>query len=145
MAVLTGLFTLGRDAELKTIPGGTTVCELSLAYDYGQKGQDGRKPTQWVRGALWGRQGEALAQYLTTGKQIGATLEDVHVRTYRKSDGTEGASLEGKVISLEFARGNPRNEDGGSAPAPQRQARPAPAPAPRASAGFDESEEDIPF
>ena len=143
MAIMSGLFTLGRDAELKTTSSGTSVCELALAYDYGMKGQDGRKPTQWVRGALWGKQGEALAQWLTKGKQIAATLEDVHVRTYRKNDGTDGHSLEGKVIQIEFARGNPRQDDA----APQRQARPAQpsrAPAP-ASSGFDAADEDIPF
>lgn len=141
MTILSGLFTLGRDAELKTTPSGTHVCELALAYDYGMKGQDGRKPTQWVRGALWGKQGEALAQYLTKGKQIAATLEDVHVRTYRKNDGTDGHSLEGKVIQIEFARGNPRQDDAPAPPpAPQRQARQQPA-----SSGFDAADEDIPF
>lgn len=135
MATMSGLFTLGRDAELKTTPSGTHVCEMALAYDYGQKGQDGRKPTQWIRAALWGKQGEVLAQWLTKGKQISATLEDVHVRTYRKSDGTEGASLEGKAIQIEFARGNPRQDD---APPPQRQQRQPPA-----SSGFDDG--DVPF
>ena len=36
MAIMSGLFTLGRDAELKTTSSGTSVCELALAYDYEQ-------------------------------------------------------------------------------------------------------------
>ena len=47
MATLTGLFTLGRDAETRVTQGGTTVVQLAVAYNYGRKGEDGKKPSQW--------------------------------------------------------------------------------------------------
>lgn len=50
MPTLTGLFTIGH-AEQRTTASGTPTLQLSLAYDYGRKGEDGRKPTQWVRAA----------------------------------------------------------------------------------------------
>lgn len=141
MATLNGLFTLGRDAELKTTPSGTSVCELALAYNYGMKGQDGKKPSQWLRASLWGKQGEVLAQYLTKGKQVSACVDDLHVRSFTKQDGSAATSLEGRVIAIELARGQ-RQES--AAPAP----RPAPAPPPAqrsAGSGFDDMDSDIPF
>lgn len=48
MATLTGLFTLGRDAETRVTQGGTTVVQLAVAYNYGRKGEDGKKPSQWL-------------------------------------------------------------------------------------------------
>ena len=42
MATLTGLFTIGRDAETRVTQGGTTVVQLAVAYNYGRKGDDGK-------------------------------------------------------------------------------------------------------
>lgn len=116
MAILTGLFTLGRDCELRSTPSGDQVATLALAYNYGKK-QDGKQPTQWVRATLWGKRAESLAQHLTKGKQIFATLEDVNVREFEKQDGTKSFSLEARVSDLEFTRGQSQAQ----APAPQRQ------------------------
>jgi hypothetical protein len=37
MAILAGLFRIARDAELRSLPDGTPVINLALAYDYGTK------------------------------------------------------------------------------------------------------------
>lgn len=139
MATLTGLFTLGRDAETRVTPNGTTVVKLACAYNHGRKGDDGKRPTQWVDVSMFGKQAEALAPYLTKGKQVSLVIKDPHVRTYQKQDGTTGISLEGTADFDEFARGHPQEQ---SAP------KPAPKPvqkAPPASSGFDDMEDDIPF
>ena len=140
MATLTGLFTLGRDAETRVTPNGSTLVQLAAAYNYGRKGEDGKKPTQWVRVAMFGQQAEKLAPYLTKGKQVSLVIRDLHIATFQKQDGTTGTSLEGVADFDDFARG-PKQE--GAAPAP----RPAPAPAPARSAGsgFDDMDDDIPF
>ena len=117
MAVLTGLFTLGRDAETRVTQGGTTVVQLAAAYNYGRKGDDGRKPTQWLRLSMFGKQAEALAPHLTKGKQVSLIVRDLHISTFQKSDGTDGVALEGVADFDDFARG-PRQDDGqGAAPA----------------------------
>lgn len=141
MAVLTGLFTLGRDAEIRVTQGGTTVVQLAVAYNYGRKGEDGKKPSQWVRASMFGKQAETLAPYLTKGKQVSLVIRDLHIATFQKQDGSTGTSLEGVADFDDFARG-PKQE--GAAPAP----RPAPAqpPAQRAAgSGFDDMDDDIPF
>jgi single-strand DNA-binding protein len=72
--VLVGRLT--RDAELKYTSGGQAVCKFSVAVNRRRKSGD-----QWVDEAnffdvvLWGRQGEALNQYLTKGKMIGVDGE----------------------------------------------------------------------
>lgn len=144
MATLNGLFTLGKDCELRTTPSGDDVATLSLAYNYGRK-QDGKQPTQWIRATLWGKRATTLAQYLTKGKQIYASLDDVHIREYEGSNG-KGFNLEAKIVDLEFTRGQQQQDQGyggnsqpARQPAPQRQA-PQPAPS-----GFDDVDSDIPW
>jgi single-strand DNA-binding protein len=151
---------LGKDAELRFAPDGTAVCNLSLAVSYG-KAQDGKRPTQWIEASLWGKQAEALAQYLTKGSMHCFALSDLHIETYQGQNG-EGHKLVARVDSVELG---PRMD----APqgAPQQPARPAPArnayadakgvparpaaPARQAAqsygvgSGFDSMDEDIPF
>lgn len=134
MAQIIGLFRLGRDAELRSTAGGDQVAQLALAYNYGKKGDDGKKPTQWIDASIWGQRAQSLAPYLTKGSLISATLDDVHVRTYDKKDGGgQGFSLTGRVSALEFAGGN-KSE----AAAPKPAAKPAAKAAPAQSS-------DIPF
>lgn len=121
MAVLTGLFRLGRDAEVRFTADGEPVASLALAYNYGKK-EDGKQPSQWIEGALWGKRAEALAPYLTKGSTISAVLSDVHIRTWEK-DGKQGAALSGRIMDLEFA-GKPSGEKAAAKPAP---AKPKPA------------------
>jgi single-strand DNA-binding protein len=137
MAILTGLMRLGRDAEVKKV-GNDSVANLALAYELSRKGDDGKKPTVWVDGALWGKRAEALAQYLTKGTAVVVTLNDPHVRTYPKKDGTQGFALTGQVIDITFA--------GGPAKASDKPAeKPKPAPAPVNNGGFDDPDDSIPF
>ncbi len=141
MATLTGLFTLGRDAELRTTANGDPVASLALAYNYGRKGQDGKTPSQWVDGALWGERAQKLAEHLTKGTQFYMQLDDLHVETYDKRDGGQGVKLVGRVGQLEFTRG----QSNGQRPAATPKPTPAPSPAASTGSGFDDMDDDIPF
>jgi single-strand DNA-binding protein len=132
-----GLARIGRDVELRHTPNGEAVANLSLAFTYGKRGADGKRPTQWVEAALWGKRAESLAPYLLKGQQVVAYLEDVSVQTFRKQDGTDGVKLAARVGDLELIAG--QNE--AQAPAPTR----APAPRPAAPSGFDDMADDIPW
>lgn len=118
MPTLTDVGRIGRDTEVRFTPAGDAVANLAIACEYGRKGQDGKRPTQWVDATLWGKQAEAMAPYLVKGQQIHFTIDDAHVETYSKSDGTQGTKLTGKVIIIKFA-GSPPANDGN-----QQQARP---------------------
>jgi single-strand DNA-binding protein len=150
MATLTGLFTIGRNAELRATSGGGQVVQMSVAYNYGRKGEDGRKPSQWVKVSMFGKQAEALVPYLLKGKQVSLVIRELHVVTFEKQDRTMGVALEGVADFDDFARGQ-RQDDAAPASAPPPAARrpPAPSPAPAArpggSSGFDDMDDDIPF
>ena len=133
--ILTGLARLGRDATLRHTPQGKPVAELALAFNYGQKGADGKRPSQWIEAHLWGDRAEALAPHLTKGSAIDVVLTEPHIETWTKKDQTTGVKLVARVAELEFAGGG-QKPAGGSAPAPRPDAA-------QSSSAFDES--DSPF
>ena len=140
---MTGLARIGRDPELRFTSGnGTPVLGLSLAFSYGKKGDDGKKPTQWVDATLWGQRAESLEPYLKKGALVVAHLEEVHIETYQRRDGGEGHKLVAKVTDIELVPSGQR-EEGRPAAAPRPAARPAPAPA--GGSGFEDMDDDIPF
>lgn len=107
---LIGVARLGQDAELRHLSNGTAVCNLSLAYNYGKKGQDGKRPSQWVEAALFGERAESLAKFLVKGTSLFVDLRDVHIETFQKRDGSSGTKLTGLVDTLEFAGNRPGND-----------------------------------
>lgn len=142
-----GLARLGRDAEIRYTPGGDPVCNLSLAVNYGMKGEDGNRPTQWIDASLWGKQAEALVQYLVKGSVHCFALSDVHIEPFTRGDGSAGTKLAARVDSVELGPRKDAAQDG-SAPAPARQAAPAggaPRPAPKPAPNFSDMDDDIPF
>lgn len=133
-----GVARLGRDAELRHTQNGDAVASLSLAFNYGRKGADGNKPTQWVEGSLWGKQAEALAQYLPKGQQVYVVMDDPHIETFQGRSG-EGHKLVGRISSIELVGGRPQGQEPARAPAPAPRPKAAPA------SGFDDMDDDIPF
>ena len=132
--MLAGLARLGRDMEVRYTQAGEAVGTLSLAYNYGKKGSDGKRPTQWIDAALWGDRVDKLGQYLLKGKLLYVVLDDVHIETYEKKDGTTGSALRARVGQIEFAGGK---DD-------EQQARPA-KPEKAAGGGAAALDDDVPF
>lgn len=136
-----GLARIGRDAELRKTQSGESVLSLSLAFSYGRKGDDGRRPTQWVDATMWGKRAEALAPYLQKGGLVSVTLEEVRIETFTGKNG-ESHKLAARVVDIELAGGS---KDGSAAPAPQRAPAPPRAASAPASSGFQDMDDDIPF
>lgn len=140
MAQMFGLARIGKDTELRTV-GTDSVVNLALAFNYGRKGEDGKRPTQWVDASLWGKLAVAIAPYLLKGVSVSVTLDDIHIETYQGSNG-EGSKLVGRVSSIELAGGGQAQSAApAQRPAPAPAARPAPKPAPN----FSDLDDDIPF
>lgn len=95
-----GLVRIGRDAELKQTNNGKAVLNVPLAYSYGKEG------TQWIEAAMFGERAEKVAQYFTKGKALCVSLDNVHVETYAKKDGSTGVKLTAMIASFEFAGSN---------------------------------------
>lgn len=146
MAQLFGLARIGLDAELRYTSDGTPVLGVALAFNYGKKGQDGKKPTQWVEASIWRQRAEALAPYLLKGTSVSVTVDDIHIETYQRQDGGAGVKLVGVISAIDFA-GAPAQEQTQSQAqrpaAPARQERQAAPQAP--AANLADMDDDIPF
>ena len=98
MNVFTATGRLGRDVEVRTTQGGTTVANLAIAVD---AGYGDNKKTLWVHGALFGKRAEGgLIQYLTKGQQI-AVSGELSMSSFQKQDGTPGQSLEMRITEID--------------------------------------------
>ena len=150
MPQLTDIGRIGRDAELRYTTGQnpTAVVALTLACDYGRKGQDGNKPVQWVEAVIFGKQAEAMAPYLVRGQLMHFTIDDAHIEEFKRNDGTSGSKLTGKVIAIKFAGSPPQGAQQQSQQTQQPRQQQAQRPqqnqqgAPR---DFDSYDDDIPF
>jgi single-strand DNA-binding protein len=64
--------SLGKDPEVRTLPGGNTVASFSMATSERWKEKDGtpKERTDWHQVTAWGRLGEICGQYLHKGAKV---------------------------------------------------------------------------
>ncbi len=156
---------LGRDPEVRTFPSGDRVANVTIATtDKWKDKQSGemREATEWHRVVFNGRLAEIVEQYLRKGSQV-YVEGSLRTRKWTDQSGVEKYSTEIRADQMQMlgsrqGMGQPAGDDGGGydsaprRPAPaSRQApasaplqRPA-APASKASSGFDDMDDDIPF
>lgn len=150
--------TLGQDPEVRYLPNGNAVCNLSLAtseqWTDKQSGQKVER-TEWHRVSLFGKVAEIAGEYLRKGSQcyIEGKLQ---TREWEK-DGVKRYTTEIIVDingTMQLLGGRPQGQQGGDTGQPQRsqpqrpQQRPAQQPpqqAPQPAADFDSFDDDIPF
>ena len=155
------LGNLGRDPEVRYLPSGDPVANITIATSSKYKGKDGNmvEETEWHRVTFFGRLAEIASQYLKKGNPVYVEGR-IKTRKYTDKDGVEKyatdiVASEMQLLGGREGRGEPSqgDDDGGysrqapaarPAPAPMRQA-PAAAPAARPSSGFDDMDDDIPF
>jgi single-strand DNA-binding protein len=111
---------------------------LALAVNYGKK-VDGKRLTQWIDAALFGKRAESLAPYLSKGSLVFVVIDEPHIETYQGKNGP-GSKLVGRVSSLEFAGGGEAKEEPAREHAKAKQDGFAPQPS-----GFAGMDDDIPF
>ncbi len=162
---------LGRDPEVRSFPSGDRVANVTIATtDKWKDKQTGemREATEWHRVVFNGRLAEIVEQYLRKGSQV-YVEGSLRTRKWTDQSGVEKYSTEIRADQMQMlgsrqGMGQPADDEGGGgggydsaprrAPPPSRavpaSAAPAPAqrppaPAPRASSGFDDMDDDIPF
>ena len=162
----------GRDPEVRYTPGGTAICNISLATSSRRKDKasgESIEDTQWHRVTFYERLAEIAGEYLKKGKPVyiegrlkygkytdkdgierntvDIVAEQMQMLGGRDSGGEEGGGGGGGGRYLAPRDGIDGNEDRN--PPARPAARPAPAPSPRpapkASTGFDDMDDDIPF
>ena len=109
--VLIGRLT--RDAELKAIASGQSVCKFSIAVNRRRKnGDQWEDEPNFFDIVVWGRQGESLHQYLVKGKMVAV---DGELRQDRwQQDGQNRSKVEVVANYLQLLGGNPGSGGGGS-------------------------------
>ncbi len=157
----------GRDPEVRYTPGGTAICNVSVATSSRRKDKasgESIEDTQWHRVTFYDRLAEIAGEYLKKGRPVyiegrlkygkytdkdgierntvDIVAEQMQLLGGRDGGGDEGGGGGGGYSRAPAARGGDDEER----PArPAARPAPAPRPAPKASTGFDDMDDDIPF
>jgi len=146
----------GQDPEVRYLPNGTAVTNLSLAtseqWTDKQTGQKVEK-TEWHRVSMFGKVAEIAGEYLRKGSEVYIEGK-LQTREWEK-DGIKRYTTEIVVDmqgTMQLLGGRPQQGDQQQAPRQQaprpQQQRSVPAPqqaAPQPAPDFDTFDDDIPF
>jgi single-strand DNA-binding protein len=157
----------GRDPEIRYLPSGQAVANVSIATTSRRKDKntgENIEETQWHRITFYDRLAEIAGEYVKKGAPLYVEGR-LKYGKYTGQDGVERNTVD--IIATEMqllggrqGGGQPMGDDGGaqasagggnysrpapaSRPAAAPRAAPAPAPAGNRS-GFDDMDDDIPF
>ena len=104
---------VGRDAETRFTPNSDAITSFSVALT---SGYGDKKITTWLNCTIFGKRGEALADYIKKGAQVGISGEFA-ARPYTTKEGAEKLSLDVGVNDLTLLGG--KREEGGKSPTAQ--------------------------
>lgn len=133
------LGNVGQDPELKNLPSGSAVCNVSIATSERWKDKtsgEQKEATEWHRVTFYGRLAEIAAEYLRKGSQ--AYVEgSLRTRKWQDKSGADRYTTEIIAAELQLLG----KGDG------QRSERPAQAKAPAQQQASDRfvDDDDIPF
>ncbi len=162
---------LGRDPEVRYNPNGAAWCTISLATTRNWKNRETgerQEETEWHRVVFNDRLAEIAGEYLKKGRPVYVEGR-LKTRKWQDKEGRDTYTTEIIADQMQLLGGREGGGGGGDdmgggggysrgggddmgssrpaarpaapRPAPQR----APAPAPKASTGFDDMDDDIPF
>ena len=151
---------LGRDPEIRYLPSGDPVANVTIATSSKYKNKTGEmvEETEWHRVTFFGKLAEIVGQYLKKGRSV--YIEGrIKTRKYTDKDGVEKYATdiianEMQMLGSREGMGGPSGEDegaGGGYSRPAPASRPAAAAAAaqqtqaKPSSGFDDMDDDIPF
>jgi single-strand DNA-binding protein len=126
---------LTRDVELKYLPKGTAVCNLSLAVNRRWKTEAGeeKEDVYFAECKAFGKQAETIAQYVKKGHPLLVEGRLTREEWDDKKTGDKRSTTRIMIETFQFLKGR----DEGDAPAPRAQAPAAPKP--------DLDADDLPF
>ena len=157
----------GRDPEIRYLPSGQAVANVSVATSTRRKDKntgESIESTEWHRVTFYDRLAEIAGEYVRKGRPIYVEGR-LKYGKYTDQSGVEKNTVDIIATELQLlggregmgGPGGDGDEGGGGAPAPRRMAPSAPAPRaaaapaprqappPRATGGFDDMDDDIPF
>lgn len=139
---------LGKDPEIRYMPSGDAIANLTLATTENWKDKSGEKQekTEWHRVAMFGRLAEIAGEYLKKGSSVYIEGK-LQTRKWQDKEGHDRYTTEIIANEMKMLGSRPGGGDTGMdrSAGDAKPARPAASPAPAASSGFDDMEDDIPF
>lgn len=114
---------LTRDPELRTTPGGQSVCSFGMAINRSWQGQDGQtqEAVDYFDITAWGKLGELVNQYMAKGRKC-LVQGRLSYRSWEK-DGQKHSKVEVVATDVTFLDGGGQGGgDGGSASSAPRRA-----------------------
>ena len=139
---------LGKDPEIRSTPGGTSVAKFTLATDerFTDKAGERQERTEWHNITAWGKLGEICGQYLKKGKLV---YIEGSIRTDSWDDKESGQKkYRTEIVAKDMKMLDRRGDEGGGGGGysgggggdQSRGAKPGPGP----DMGPDD-DEDVPF
>lgn len=154
---------LGRDPEVRYTPNGAAICNVTIATSRNWKDKnsgDRMEETEWHRVVFYDRLAEIAGEYLKKGRSVYVEGR-LKTRKWQDKDGVDKYTTEIIAEQMQMLGGRDggggddmgggysRDSEGGGRserPAAAPASRPAASkPAPKASTGFDDMDDDIPF
>ena len=133
---------VGKDPEVRFTPNGNAICNLSVATTRTWKDKtsgEKQEEVEWHRVVMYDRLAEIAGEFIKKGKPV--YIEGrLKTRKWQAKEGHDVYTTE--IIAHEMQMLGGRDDA-------QQSARPAPAAAPKAaskaSTGFDDMDDDIPW
>ncbi len=148
---------LGRDPEVRYMPDGAAIANISVATTDSWKDKNGEKQerTEWHRVAFFGKLAEIVGEYLKKGSQVYVEGR-LQTRKWQDKEGQDRYTTEIVADRMQMlgGRAGMGGGDAGDRGAPQFDDAPpsggAPSKKPAAAGAksggkFDDFEDDIPF
>jgi len=135
----------GRDPEIKYLPSGMAVCDISIATSSKRKDkQSGEyiEETQWHRIKFFDKLAEIVGQYVNKGSPVYVEGRITYGK-FTNKDGIEQHTCDIIADSMQMLGGKQQSDAPRQAPQPQRQANAYQQA--KGGSGFDEMDSDIPF
>lgn len=144
---------LGQDPEVKYLPGGDAVCNVSLATSESWKDKqtgERKEKTEWHRVVLFGKVAEIAGQYLRKGALV-FFQGKLETRKWQGQDGQDRYTTEIRANEMKMlsSKDDGASRDGNTGGQPQQRQAPrnasAPQPARQQPPAQDNFDDDIPF
>src|SRR3954467_4241453 len=144
---------LGRDPEVRYMPSGDAVANITIATTetWKDKGGEKQEQTEWHRVAMFGKTAEIAGEYLKKGSQVYIEGK-LQTRKWTDKEGQERFTREIRAERMQMLGSRSGGSERMAPPddeAPARStagtAKKTAAAAPQGKSGFDDLEDDIPF
>ena len=100
---ITMVGNLGRDPELRQLPGGASVCNFNVAVNETYRDKSGTSHTEptWFRIAVWGDRAASCAKNLKKGSPV-YVAGRLRQRQWKDGSGREHSMLEVQASDVRF-------------------------------------------